>query len=60
MTTDTDALSEQMRRCRHRGGQFERLESGRWVPWPVLTIDRIGRKEAERAATNGRRRETRA
>ena len=43
-----DALPEQMGRARYRNGFWERLEGNRWVPWPVLRLDRLGRLEAMR------------
>jgi hypothetical protein len=57
MTVYTDTIQEQMKRSRYRNGRHERLENGEWVPWPVLTIDKYGREEADR--TIGHRRQAR-
>jgi len=43
-----EVLREQMARARYRNGLWERLEDGRWVPWPVLRLDRLGRMEVFR------------
>lgn len=34
----TDKIKEQMNNARFRKGVWERLEDGKWVKWPVLTI----------------------
>lgn len=49
MPIDENQLHEQMQRARFRNGRFERLQDGCWVEWPVLTIDRLGQKAADRA-----------
>jgi hypothetical protein len=54
MTVDLAALMDQMNRSRFRGGRFERLEGGEWVPWPVLPLDRVGAEEARKVAAQGR------
>ena len=41
-----EILGEQMSRTRYRNGLWERLEDGRWVPWRVLKLDRLGRLAA--------------
>jgi len=54
---DVEQLNGQMQRSRFKGGRFERFENGEWVPWPVLGLDQLGRREALRVATHdGRRR----
>lgn len=45
---DTERLSEQMATSRFAHGRFERFERGKWVPWPVLPIDKLGADEAAR------------
>ncbi len=54
MTIDTDKIADQMAHSRWRQGQFERLVDGEWEPWPVLPMDKLGRKEAERVVGRGR------
>lgn len=50
MAIDTELLTEQMKNSRFRAGRFERLVSGEWVPWPILTLDRWAHEEAKRVA----------
>lgn len=51
---DEEQFQQQLQHSRVRDGRFERLENGQWVPWPVLTLDKIGRKEAERVVAISR------
>lgn len=49
MTTEKyNDVREQMDRSRVVDGRFERLEEDKWVPWPILTIDKLGADEAKR------------
>ena len=48
MTIDASNLPEQMKNARVVDGRFERLENGEWVPWPVLSIDKLGLDEVKR------------
>jgi hypothetical protein len=49
-----DHIVEQMRRSRYRDGRHERLENGEWVPWPVLTLDRLGTAESKKMIVQNR------
>jgi hypothetical protein len=44
-----EVLDSQMSRTRVRDGIWERFEDGQWGPWPVLSLDRLGRLEALRS-----------
>ena len=48
MTIDTDDFDEKMRQTRYRDGRLERLEGDKWVPVPVLKLDKLGRDAAAR------------
>lgn len=48
MSIDVEQLREQLSRCRLRNDQWERLENGEWVPWPVLRLDRLAHLEIRR------------
>jgi hypothetical protein len=41
-----DKIVDQMKCSRYRDGRHERLENGEWVPWPILSLDRLGVEEA--------------
>jgi hypothetical protein len=49
-----DCIVQQMNSSRYRDGRHERLENGQWVPWPVLTLDRLGTEEAKKVAAQSR------
>jgi hypothetical protein len=51
VTIVNNDVPEQMKRSRFVNGRFERLEGDVWVPWPVLTIDKLGSDEAKRMTT---------
>jgi len=51
-----ERLGEQMARSRWREGRLERLENDEWVEWPVLSMDKLGRDEAERIIARSRTR----